>query len=87
VRCPPDLLEWLQGYAAEVPDRPELTLSQAAVWALQAGREYLQGVTPEMRRRIATLAKDEKTTRAEVLRKAVQAGLIALEATSILPRL
>jgi predicted transcriptional regulator len=87
LRAPHELTEWLQGLAAATPERPELTLSQAALWVLQLGREYLEALPPDLRRRVDVYAKKEDKPRADVLREAIGAGMLVLEATSILPRL
>jgi hypothetical protein len=74
IRVTPEMGDWLRKLARATDDRPELTMSQVAMWVLANGREYLEVVD------IAALnevARRQKTTRAKALKLVITAGLLA----------
>lgn len=76
LRAPIELVEWLEKFAEERPDRPALTLSQAAVWLMQQGREYLTIVNPDQ---LEAVGRAKGIPRQGVLMQALEKGLPLVE--------
>lgn len=74
-RCPPELEKWLRD-KAEKGDG--VTLTDAIVWALQLGHDYIEA-TQETSERIRRLAKSSDLTELGILRRVIERGLPLLE--------